>query len=240
MRIVSFDTSGNNVYLSLLEQDQVVDEQLVEGHPTDRKEVGGLLMPQLDSAVKRLGWKKSAIDLIVVGTGPGSFTGIRVAVITGRTLAQALNVGLIGMSGLETAYYGVARGRPAAVVQSTTAKQFFYGAFETRSDEPAFAIVPAGCGGLIDVSQALDRVPEWLGDESFVAQSTDARTHLLLLTKNIASLQAQLAVDRLSLKGLLSDGGSARARLKETFPWQNVLPLYLRNPSVTVKKSYAT
>jgi len=41
------------------------------------------------------------IDLIAAGTGPGSFTGIRIAVTTARMLAQILDIPLVGLRSQE-------------------------------------------------------------------------------------------------------------------------------------------
>jgi tRNA threonylcarbamoyl adenosine modification protein YeaZ len=200
-------------------------------------------MPQIDRAVSEAGWAKSQIDFIVVGVGPGSFTGIRVAVVTAKTLAQVLHIGLAGVSVLEAYYAEIGPKQPAGIVLSTTSSQYFYGAFgQSDNGQPACAVVPAGCENLAVVLDRLQDIPLLFGDERFVAQSSalDVPTRQLPLIKNIALTQAQLAADRLSFMGLLGDRPEDRDNLKETFPWQNVLPLYLRSPSVTVKKPNAT
>lgn len=240
MRILSFDTSTTVVHLALLDNSTVVDEREVSPDSTDRKEIGSVLMPEIDKAVKTAGWRKADIDLIVVGIGPGSFTGIRVAVITARTLAQFLQIGLIGISTLETYYVAGAAPDPAGIVISTTSKQFFHGTFASTV---ATSQTPQGCGNLAEVTKAMATLPLVLADAQFIEATTPTKsTHQLPLIKNVATVQAQLASDRLSLMGLLGDSDRLgdRTKLRETFLWQNVLPLYLRSPSVTLKKTHAT
>ncbi|HQP47907.1 MAG TPA: tRNA (adenosine(37)-N6)-threonylcarbamoyltransferase complex dimerization subunit type 1 TsaB [Spirochaetota bacterium] len=56
------------------------------------------LFDTIDSALKDLGITIHDIDCIGVGTGPGSFTGIRIAVSTARMLAQTLDIPLVGIA----------------------------------------------------------------------------------------------------------------------------------------------
>lgn len=58
------------------------------------------LVPALDRVMGEAGIPKSGIDGIVVGSGPGSFTGVRVAAAAGKGLAHALDVPLWAVSSL--------------------------------------------------------------------------------------------------------------------------------------------
>jgi tRNA threonylcarbamoyladenosine biosynthesis protein TsaB len=55
------------------------------------------LMDTLDRCLKTLGITAAGIDVVGVGVGPGSFTGIRIAVSTCRMLAQVLGKPLVGV-----------------------------------------------------------------------------------------------------------------------------------------------
>ena len=239
MKILSFDTSTSVLHLSLLHDMQPVLERAIEPVSANRSEVGSLLMPQIDSAFREAGWGKRDAHMIVVGVGPGSFTGIRVAVITGRTLAQILQLPLMGVSLLETTYAALGRLEPAAVIISTSSNHFYYGAFQRSAAAGVTSLVESGCGGPEAVHSALSAVPLWLADEKARQSFSEHPTEALPFLKNIATSQAQLAVDRLSLKGFSCEDEKNRRELSETFSWRDVLPLYLRSPSVTLKKSYA-
>lgn len=58
------------------------------------------LMPMIDGAIADCGAKKGDIAGICVSQGPGSFTGVRVGVVTAKTLAFALGVPLYLVSSL--------------------------------------------------------------------------------------------------------------------------------------------
>ena len=238
MKILSFDTSTSVLHLSLLQGQKAVLEREIPPASINRSEVASLLMPQIDEAFREVQWGKRDAELIVVGVGPGSFTGIRVAVITARTLAQILQVPLIGVSLLESTYHATAQQAPAAVVFSTTSNQFYYGAFESSGKGMA-PIVEPDCAAPEELIKALSAVSRWFADEKAREAFPDQPTQALPFLKNIATTQAEVALDRLSLSGFSREDEKKRRELTETFSWRNVLPLYLRSPSVTLKKSYA-
>jgi tRNA threonylcarbamoyladenosine biosynthesis protein TsaB len=55
------------------------------------------ILDTIDRCMKRLGLAVGDLDVIGVGVGPGSFTGIRIAVTTARMLAQVLRKPLVGI-----------------------------------------------------------------------------------------------------------------------------------------------
>ncbi len=74
-------------------------------------------------------------DRVVVGTGPGSFTGTRVGVVAAKTLAWAWSVPLVGVSSL--AADAAAAGWPGAVVVATTEllrDELYVGVYRCRDD----------------------------------------------------------------------------------------------------------
>lgn len=81
--------------------------ELLAGGTVDGRAQG--LLALIDSLVAETGIERSSIDAIVVGTGPGTFTGLRVGVSTARGLAEALGVPLHAASSLEVAAASIAR-----------------------------------------------------------------------------------------------------------------------------------
>jgi tRNA threonylcarbamoyladenosine biosynthesis protein TsaB len=65
----------------------------------------------VDEVLARAGYEASAAAQIVVGCGPGSFTGLRIGIATARGLALALGRPCIGVSTLEA----LAAGAPGAL-----------------------------------------------------------------------------------------------------------------------------
>ena len=59
------------------------------------------LVASIDFLLEGLGWTLQDLNLVSVGIGPGSFTGIRIGIATGMGLAQSLSIPFAGISGLE-------------------------------------------------------------------------------------------------------------------------------------------
>lgn len=69
------------------------------------------LLEDLDALLRQGGASARDVDVLAVGTGPGSFTGIRIGLATARGLALALDVRGAGVSTLDA----LAAGAPGAV-----------------------------------------------------------------------------------------------------------------------------
>ena len=96
MKVLAFDTSSKALSLAILEDKQVLAETMIN----IKKNHSITLMPAINFLMGSLDWTPKDLDRIVVAEGPGSYTGLRIAVATAKTLAHTLNIELIGMSSL--------------------------------------------------------------------------------------------------------------------------------------------
>lgn len=60
-----------------------------------------LLMPLIDEVLTEAGITRAALTAVVAGTGPAPFTGLRVGLVTARTLGLALAIPVHGVSSLD-------------------------------------------------------------------------------------------------------------------------------------------
>ncbi len=65
------------------------------------------VVPAIEHLLRWTGLELKAVGGIAVGLGPGLFTGLRVGVEAGKSLAQVLNVPIIGIPSLDALAFGV-------------------------------------------------------------------------------------------------------------------------------------
>lgn len=96
MKLLAFDTSSQALSVAL------TDDEILLGKIdlTLKKNHSITLMPAIDFLMTQAGLKPQDLDRIVVAAGPGSYTGLRIAVTTAKTLASTLNIELVGVSSL--------------------------------------------------------------------------------------------------------------------------------------------
>jgi tRNA threonylcarbamoyl adenosine modification protein YeaZ len=86
--LLAFDTSSPTVAVAVHDGSDVVAELV-----SDRAmRHGEQLMPLVEEALRRAGWTPRDLTAVAAGAGPGPFTGLRVGLVTARTLAHALSV----------------------------------------------------------------------------------------------------------------------------------------------------
>jgi len=77
---------------------------------------------------------KNSLDGIIISTGPGSFTGLRVGLSTAKGLASALEIPLIGISTFGAVAHGLyEQSGPTAVLIPSRRDEYYFGLIE--SDE---------------------------------------------------------------------------------------------------------
>ena len=84
-----------------------------------------VLLDLIDATTARAGTTRGELTGIVVGRGPGPFTGLRVGLVTARTIAAVLDIPLHGLSSLDAlAHQALAGVRgPATVAVALDARR---------------------------------------------------------------------------------------------------------------------
>jgi tRNA threonylcarbamoyladenosine biosynthesis protein TsaB len=110
MRALAVDTSTDRTGVALWQDGACVLKRETE-EPARHAEH---LIPLIDEALGKAGWKKTHLELLGCCIGPGSFTGVRVGLATIKGIALALDLPVMGIGSLE-AMASAARGAAAGV-----------------------------------------------------------------------------------------------------------------------------
>ena len=95
--LLAFDTSTAAVTVALFDGERVLAESTTLGAMRH----GELLAPAISSALSAAGAVRQDLSAIAVGVGPGPFTGLRVGLVTARTLAAVLDIPVYGVCTLD-------------------------------------------------------------------------------------------------------------------------------------------
>lgn len=130
MKILAIDTSSEICSTSILEDENVIDENNLENGKTHSEN----LMPLIEELLCRNSVKLSDIDLIACSVGPGSFTGIRIGVSSIKAIAEVLGVKVASVTSLETLAKNVTGEKDSTIVSMIDARnnQVYCGIFDSE------------------------------------------------------------------------------------------------------------
>jgi len=97
MNILAIDTSTNVLGVGIASNEKIIGEYITNikrNHSTR-------VLPAIDFLLKDCGMDIKDINKIIVANGPGSYTGLRIGLTIGKTLAWTLNIPIVGVSSLK-------------------------------------------------------------------------------------------------------------------------------------------
>jgi tRNA threonylcarbamoyladenosine biosynthesis protein TsaB len=188
------------------------------------------LLPMVERAMGAARLAASALHLITVTTGPGSFTGIRVGLAAARGVALGLGVPLFGVTSFEAA---------AAACEVEPIERFLLVALDSRRADLYIQ--------LFDPARHALGSPAAVLPEALTEIVTAAAGSPPLAVTGDAAARAVAALDGWDCASLVTDGeppvvGALRVALRL---WRcgeqggPARPLYLRSPAVTLAAGQA-
>ncbi|QIZ34758.1 tRNA (adenosine(37)-N6)-threonylcarbamoyltransferase complex dimerization subunit type 1 TsaB [Saccharopolyspora sp. ASAGF58] len=166
MLVIALDTSTPAVTAGLVALDDGSPRVLTERVTVNTRAHGELLMPQLVDVMTEAGRELADADAIVVGAGPGPFTGLRVGMATAAALGQACGRPVHPVCSLDAIAAQAAAEGPLLVATDARRKEVYWAAYDaarTRIDGPHVqrpTAVPTG-----DFGVAAGEMAEALGIE---------------------------------------------------------------------------
>ena len=214
MRIAAIDTSTALGSVALFEDGALVAE---EEHRASNAH-GESLLPVVDAVFARAGWAPGTVQRWGVGIGPGSFTGVRVAVATAKGIVLATGAELVGVTSLDAVAHGVEGETVVAVVAGGRAEVFL----QARRD--GTLLVPPMHVKTVDLAAHVARLEGRItvvGEAASLADWSALGDRLTLVTSAPHDLPRASAVARIAREASPGD--------------PDVLePLYVRPPDITL------
>jgi tRNA threonylcarbamoyladenosine biosynthesis protein TsaB len=136
--LLAMDTATAAVTVALHDGTSV----LAEHHELGPMQHGELLAPSIATVLERAGAKPSDLTAVAVGVGPGPFTGLRVGLVTARTLGLALGIPVHGVCTLDVMAAECEVDGPFAVATDARRNEVYWASYAdpaTRVEGPRVA-----------------------------------------------------------------------------------------------------
>ncbi|MGW6537617.1 tRNA (adenosine(37)-N6)-threonylcarbamoyltransferase complex dimerization subunit type 1 TsaB [Streptomyces sp. NPDC055051] len=213
MLLLAMDTATPAVTVALHDGTAVV----AESTSVDARRHGELLLPAVDRVLTEAGTALDAVTGIVVGVGPGPYTGLRVGLVTAAAFSSALGgVPVHGLCTLDGLAYASGLEGPFAVATDARRKEVYW----ARYDDARTRVTDASVDRPADIAAELAGLPVvGAGALLYPDAFPDARGP----EHQSAAALAALAAERLAAGG-------------EGF--LDPRPMYLRRPDAQVPKNY--
>jgi tRNA threonylcarbamoyladenosine biosynthesis protein TsaB len=175
------------------------------------------LMPAIDRLVRDLGATPADIAAVLVGTGPGSYTGLRVGIATALGLARAAGASARGVPSGEVLAFGALDPGQAAFHLIDARSGGFYLACFQRTAEEVLVLESPCVVGREELEARLSGSIPILSDAATIAASG-------LSPETAERARVDVRPDASALLAL----GIARLNRQGPEPLDRILPLYLR------------
>jgi tRNA threonylcarbamoyladenosine biosynthesis protein TsaB len=126
--LLAFDTATPAVTVALHDGETVLAERTV----VDAMRHGELLAPGIAEVLAAAGADRSDLTGVAVGVGPGPFTGLRVGLVTARTLAAVLDLPVRGVCTLDVLAAAVEVPGRFVVATDARRKEVYWASYADR------------------------------------------------------------------------------------------------------------
>ena len=227
MPTFALDTATASPSLALVRDDEPTAELWLAAEPGSGRRVLEAGHGLLTAAGATVG----EIDAVVVGVGPGGFTGLRIGLATALGLGQALRVPVTGASSLEALALGIAEAAPdgavVAPVLDARRRELFAAAYRARADGGLEELLAPSA---LAPAELAARLAE-LGDEVWIGGEGVAAGGEALAGAGLRRLRPGSAAGRIRASALVR-----RVRAGAGLPAR---PVYARLPDAEVNRRAA-
>ena len=228
MIILAIDTATDAVSVAIANGKKL----LASAHVTSDRRHAELLAPMVKNVCKQADISLREIDVVSVDVGPGLFTGMRVGIATAKTISQALEIPIVGISSLDVLARSVSTTERVVLTTINARRGELYWAMYRNDNSTCVEVKPPVVGtvsdcivDLVDRGQAPLIVGGALRYRTAMAQSLEK-----------TGLSIEWASERLAQPSatVLAIVAAERALLEEWQTAGELQALYLRAPDAEI------
>jgi tRNA threonylcarbamoyl adenosine modification protein YeaZ len=123
---LSIDTSGQSSSVAIIANDYAAIARVVAERQESSQSHSSSLDAIIRATLTESGLHPKDLEGIVIGSGPGSFTGLRIGFAFAKGLASSLSIGLAKVSSLRAAAFAVKSKAKAILAIDKASKEEFY------------------------------------------------------------------------------------------------------------------
>lgn len=222
MNILAFDTSADIMYITLGQDDLVLDSRIVKS--SEQNYNSAFLVSTIADILRKN--NKSIVDLNALGVniGPGSFTGLRASVTVARIIAQQINIPAVGTPSLQI-YSGINNTEKNSLcIMDARKGKAYIGVYDKDSCQ-----IEQPCA--VEYQKAIDMAKK----EDF----------FIISDKRISALLDENSLNYTKIDSSGADYGKILLKLTyrqvniekdDKYQWFNLKPLYIQPPPITMPK----
>lgn len=221
MKLLALDTSTTACSVALQHGDAIT-----ERHEVRPREHNTLLAPMIREVLDEARQTLDALDAIVLGNGPGSFIGLRIAASVAQGLAHGAGLQIVPVSSLAAVaaeVFAVSDAEQAIVAQDAHMSEIYLGGYRRGEDDLPVALFAERLHGHM-VIEELDAS----GTAARVAAGAGWQRYPELTALNADVIGELVEIGQPRARFLLGLGSHALARGASVDPG-DVVPAYLRH-----------
>ena len=155
MLMLALDTSTPQGSVGIGREGRVLAESVLSVRATHSE----VVLPEIDRLLRECGCEPSDLQAVVVGGGPGSFTGVRIAAALAKGMCHAGGLDLFSFSSLAAVAVGAGCSRPVCAMFDARRGQVYAAGY--RVGEGIEELFPPWAAPVEDVLADLDQPADW-------------------------------------------------------------------------------
>ncbi len=222
MNILAFDTSTDIMYITLGKDNCILDSRMIKS--TEQSYNSAFLVSTIAGILRDNKLNMANIDALGVNIGPGSFTGLRASAAVARVTAQQLGIPAVGISSFRV-YSMLNNTEKDCLCLMDARKGKAYVGTYNKDAEPILEPCAMEYEKAFEPAKSKDYFV--ISDDRLVKQLKENGIKFMQFHQSGADFGEFLL--KQTLKQLQKEE-------KEIFNWQNLKPLYIQPPPITMPK----